>query len=360
MKVNNMPQPLYTGAWGDCHIQGICADLEKGFIYYSFTTKLIKATLDGRIVGSVDGLVGHLGCIAFNKADGCVYGSLEYKNDAIGRGILSALNRDASFADSFYAVRFDVDRIDRLGIQADGNDIMTGVYLGEVVADYNGCGVNSRGEAVPHRHGCSGIDGTTFGPLPGKTPEDGMYLYVAYGVYSDIQRQDNDYQVLLCYDISGWEDAAKPLTQTAMHRSGFERLLHKYFVYTGNTVYGVQNLEYDAHTNAFYMAVYRGRKNEFPNYALFAVDASVPAERQMLKGLDIEGEVLTLCRGGCRDEKTGISGWEFPHGSTGLFSVGDGRWLISEPRRNTAGQCGYIFLYQWDGKTPFVSEAPED
>ena len=71
-----MKQPIYTGTWGGCHIQGIAVDKKNGYIYYSFTTKLIKATLDGDIVGSVDGLIGHLGCIAFCEADGRVYGSL--------------------------------------------------------------------------------------------------------------------------------------------------------------------------------------------------------------------------------------------------------------------------------------------
>ena len=79
-----MKHPIFTETWGNCHIQGIAVDKKNGYIYYSFTTKLVKATLDGKIVGSVDGLVGHLGCIAFNEKDGCVYGSLEYKNDIIG------------------------------------------------------------------------------------------------------------------------------------------------------------------------------------------------------------------------------------------------------------------------------------
>ena len=56
-----MKTPLFTGKWGKLHIQGIAVDRAKGYVYYSFTTKLVKARLDGEIVGTVDGLVGHLG-----------------------------------------------------------------------------------------------------------------------------------------------------------------------------------------------------------------------------------------------------------------------------------------------------------
>lgn len=346
-----MKQPLYTGAWGNCHIQGIAVDMEKGYIYYSFTTKLIKATLDGEIVGSLDGLVGHLGCIAFNERDGRVYGSLEYKNDSIGRGILRTIASDSQFSDAFYIARFDVDKIDRLHMSAEDSDIMQCIYMKEVAADYAG----TSPDGTPHRYGCSGMDGVTFGPLPGKTEADGMYLYVAYGVYSDVNRSDNDYQILLCFDTADWDRYARPLDQKQMHTCGPDAPRNKFFVYTGNTCYGVQNLEYDRHTHAFFMAVYTGKKKEFPNYALFAVDAAVPPKTDALLGMGETGEVLTLKPMGSQDATTGVYGWRFPHGSTGMYSFGDGRWLISENRMTTEGQCGYIFQYIWDEKHPFIT-----
>jgi hypothetical protein len=45
-----------------------------------------------------------------------------------------------------------------------------------------------------------------------------------------------------------------------MHKSGPDAPEAKYFVYTGNTTFGVQNLEYDAYTGDFLAAVYNGRK----------------------------------------------------------------------------------------------------
>lgn len=341
---------ICTGAWGSCHIQGIAVDKKKGHIYYSFTTKLVKATLEGEIIGTLDGLAGHLGCIAFNENDGCVYGSLEYKNDIIGRNILNAIGSSRTFDDAFYVARFDVDKITKQDMNADDSEIMTAVYLPEVVSDYKWTGHNG----ICHKYGCSGIDGMTFAPLPGKTPEEGMYLYVAYGIYNDVNRTDNDYQVILCYDMLEWKECSFPLSQNNMHKSGFKKPLHKFFVYTGNTEWGVQNLEYDRYTDSMLMAVYKGFKKDYPNYSLFSVDMSIPPKNEKLKGTDENAELLTLSQMGLCDKKTGIHGWHFPLGSTGLFSFGNGEWLICRPFRTVKGQCGEIDHYKWDEKTPFV------
>ena len=356
MESNRNFSPIFTGAWGNCHIQGIAVDTKKGYIYYSFTTKLIKATLDGEIVGTLDGLAGHLGCIAFNEKDGCVYGSLEYKNDIIGKDILNAIGSEQSFDDAFYIARFDVDKITAPDMNTNDCEIMTAVYLTEVVSDYKWTGFDSNGNSINHKYGCSGIDGLTFAPLPGKTPDDGMFLYVAYGIYNDINRIDNDYQVLLCYDMAEWNICSLPFSQNNMHKSGFEKPLHKFFIYTGNTEWGIQNLEYDSHTHSMFMAVYKGFKKDFPNYTLFSVDLSVPSEIKELKGINEKGEVLTLSDKGEYDEKSGTYGWYFPLGSTGLFSFGNGEWLICRNFKTDEGQCGEIEHYIWDEKTPFVKK----
>ena len=77
------------------HIQGIATDAERKYMYYSFTTSLIKTDMNGNVIGSVKGLAGHLGCIAYNYEDGRVYGSLEYKNDCIGTEILERINKNS-------------------------------------------------------------------------------------------------------------------------------------------------------------------------------------------------------------------------------------------------------------------------
>lgn len=346
-----MKQPIFTGAWGKCHIQGIAADLEKGYLYYSFTTKLVKAKLDGTIVGCVDGLLGHLGFIAYNKQDGRVYGSLEYKNDVIGKGILSALKKDTTIEDAFYIAIFDVDKIDRLNMDAEKDGILSTVYLSEVVSDYKNKGENR----ISHRYGCSGIDGLTFGPLCGN-PDSKYYLYVAYGIYSDTNRVDNNHQILLCYDIENWKQYESPLLHESMHRNGPQAPTEKYFVYTGNTTYGVQNLEYDSAENAFFMSVYPGIKKEFPNYSLFIVDATIPPKTTELFGLKEEGKLLCLKKSGHYHKPTGIYGWHFPHGSTGLCSLGNKKWLISEHHVSQSGQCSFLFHYVFDPMEGFILE----
>ena len=348
-----MKNSIFTGKWGKCHIQGIAADVKGGYIYYSFTTKLIKATLDGEIVGWVDGLIGHLGCIAFNEKDGCVYGSLEYKNDKIGKGIMTALERGDAYEDGFYVARFEVDKIDRPDIPAEKGDIMTCVYLGEVLADYSATVLDKNGNEIPHRYGCSGIDGLTFAPLPASEDSDKKYLYVAYGVYGDETRSDNDNQVLLCYDTSDWGKYLAPLCQADMHRNGPSAPLRKFFVYTGNTRYGIQNLEYDKAENALFMAVYKGNKKEFPNYDLYIADLSAPAKREVPSGLNEEGDTLSLLPYGEYHETSGVYGFRFPYGSTGLCSIGGGEWLISHNRVEDGEQCSTIYLYDWNRKTGF-------
>lgn len=306
-----LPENIYSGKWAYGHCQGIAVDRERKYMYYSFTTALVKTDLQGNLIGTCVGLLGHLGCIAYNYEDGRVYGSLEYKNDAIGRGILNRIGHADDVTDAFYIVRFDVDKIDRMGMDACADGVMQGVYLREVVEDYH-AEVEVGGRTVAHRHGCSGIDGTTFGPMPGSA--DGkQYLFVAYGVYSDLDRDDNDDQVLLCYDVSDWDAYARPISQQNMHTCGPEKPLHKFFVRTGNTNWGVQNLEYDPYINGFLMAVYRGSKPNWPNKPMYIVDAAIAPV----------GDRLTL------KEAPNCIGWDYPHGSTGLIALGDGTYYVS-------------------------------
>ena len=304
--------------------------------------------MEGHIVGSVKGLAGHLGCIAYNYEDGRVYGSLEYKHDSIGAGILSRINSGAEKAidvtDGFYAVAFDVEKIDRMDMDAEMDGIMTGVHLQEVLNDY---------QAPGHKYGCSGIDGFTFAPMPGKN--DGkMYLYVAYGIYGDNDRTDNDHQVILRYDISDWSKYEKPLDQSSMHKEGPMKPDSKYFVYTGNTSYGIQNLEYDQATGYMFAAVYKGKKKNFPNYPMFVIDMNRAAVYGELKNLNMKGEEIFLAEFGLKDERTEIRGMDFPYGSTGMISLGDGNFCFSKDFKTDDGWGTDIVMYKFDDADGFL------
>ena len=338
--MTNFPNQIFSGYFGKCHCQGIAVDEKNGYVYYSFTTLLVKTDLEGRLIGTVDGLIGHLGCIAYNKQDGKIYGSLEFKNDVIGRGILSALGSTKSFDDAFYCAIFDVEKIDRVGMSAEGDGIMRAVYLPEVVLDYKGSGEGAK----EHKYACSGIDGTTFGVIPADQSKK-MRIFICYGIYSDLEREDNDYQVILCYDTENWWDSyAQPLCQSSMHKSGPDAPEAKYFLYTGNTTYGVQNLEYDAYTGDFLAAVYRGKKPSFPNYSMYVIDGKTAPKQAIHRATGEEILELSLKREGLSEGE--IYGNNFPLGSTGIYSFGNGYYYFSESGSDAEGQFTKVCLYR--------------
>lgn len=343
-----LPSKIDGGAWNGGHVQGIAVDVKKGFVYYSFTTVLVKTDLQGRVVGSVKGLVGHLGCIDLNAEDGKVYGSLEFKNDAIGKGIFKSLGREGVPAENaFYIAIFDVDKIDRLDMDAEKDAVMTAVYLPQVVEYYEGKAPNG----LPHRYACSGIDGTSFGPFFGEAADAPTMLMVACGIYGDVTREDNDNQMIFCYDWRKFSEVARPLSQDAPHHSGLypEKTC---FFYTGNTDWGVQNLCYDPNTRYWLTCVYKGKKPQFPNYTTYLIDGTVAPRYEAVKGLDGEmGLVLTAAPAGLSHEESGTRGFRFPWGSTGVHALGDGRFYFSHNGRteDKLHTC-VLYLYRYTGE----------
>lgn len=336
-----LPKSITVASPSGSHVQGIAVDAKREYIYISITTQLVKADMQGNIIGSVTGLAGHLGCIAYNYADEKVYGSLEFKQDSVGRGILANLGSNRHLQDGFYMTIFDVDKIDRIGMDAEKDGVMTAVFLKEVYDDYSASG---------HRYGCSGIDGTTFAPAFG-SKDSKNYLYVAYGIYGDTTRQDNDHQVILQYDISDWAQYAQPLNQADMHRCGPAAPGEKHFVFTGNTTYGIQNLEYDPATHTMLAAVYQGKKSQYPNYPMYFIDCGKAPVEGVLPGIGHSGSQACLAPMGKRHEETGLFGCDFPHGSTGIASLGDGLFYVSHPFEKDSTFGTTVKLYRFDPET---------
>ena len=73
----SLPDSIVSGPFQTGHIQGFAIDTRHQYVYYSYTTMLVKTDMQGHVIGTVKGLLGHLGCLDFNEADGRVYGSLE-------------------------------------------------------------------------------------------------------------------------------------------------------------------------------------------------------------------------------------------------------------------------------------------
>ena len=359
---NDFPRRIHSGYWPEGHVQGIAVDEACGYVYFSFTTILLKTDLAGNPVGSVRGIVGHLGCITFDPDRRRVYGSLELKHDAVGRGIMNRTGKEIAAEDAFYLVSFDCDAIDRMDMDAEvtdaeGRSVMTALYLPDVVADYNDTDEVS---GKPHRYGCSGIDGTAYGPVFGAAPDSAKKIMVCYGIYGDVSREDNDHQVILQFEPSMIEELGKPLTQAAPHHSGCP-CEARYFFHTGNTTYGVQNLEYDPFTRTYLTAVYVGKKEDFVNYPLFFIDATqAPREGELLGRNGKVGLRLSPVKptpavsdgGGC---------W-FGLGQTGVYAFGDGRYAFSvQLDRMEEGkrmQASEVVLYRLNDKCDTVfSEA---
>jgi hypothetical protein len=353
----NLPDSIYSGKQGNFHVQGFVVDKAKKYVYFSFTDKLIKMDLFGKLIGSVTGFVGHLGDLDLGD-DGKIYGSLEYKNDAIGKGIKKKLGVQTSNEDGFYVAIFDGSRITRPDMNAEKEDLVRTVYIKEAVKDYV-ANVKDGSEEKPHRFACSGIDGIAFAPSIGSSNPGKKFLYVAYGVYGDTARSDNDHQVILKYDVSDWGKYAQKLSQENLHHSGPRNPLDKYFLRTGNTRYGIQNLAYDPSTGNLFAAVYSGSKAQFPNYDLFVINGTKKPVKSYIRSnnQDLKVNMLSLVDAGPKDTKSSISGWYFNWGSTGLCPLGDGLFYISHNSKAEDGQQqSVIHKYKWvgDNQNAFV------
>lgn len=353
----DLPASIDSGDQGRFHVQSAAVDQKNGHVYFSFTDKLVKTDLEGNLIGSVTGIVGHLGDIHFDAESGKVYASLEYKDDSIGKGISRKLGKEVVSRNGFYVAVFEGAKITKPDMDAEKVDLLKTVYLKEVVEDYL-AEVKMGDDVIRHRHACSGIDGITIGPDMGRPDGKKKYLYVAYGIYGDTTRMDNDHQVILKYDIKNWNRYDGRLTQDNLHESGPGKPKEKYFVRTGNTRYGIQNLAFDSHSGNFYAAVYPGSKSEFPNYNLFVIDGHrKPGKGKIYSdGKIMRVKTLSLSEKGIHDPRSDSRGWYFKWGTTGLEPLGKGLFYISHNRSSEKGQATTLYKYRWTGdeEQPFV------
>ena len=123
-------------------------------------------------------------------------------------------------------------------------------------------------------------------------------------------------------DSSAVIGAAAPLEVQTAAEAAELRAEEKIFIRTGNTTYGIQNLEYDPHRGRFIAAVYPGKKPQFDNPPMFFLD------------LD-------------KKEVAGVS--RFEYGSTGVIALGGGYYYFSEEGRDERGYFTNVVMYREDG-----------
>lgn len=300
---------------GKFHVQGLAYDERENCMYMSFTSVFYKVDMQGNIIAGISGINGHLGAMVFDPVDRKVYASLELKDDSIGRNISSKLgdkqySRDESV---FYIAQIEVDKLTALDMPEEG--IIRRIRVDEACLDYK-AHVQVDGADVEHRYACSGIDGVTIAPAVGHVNSSRNFLYVAYGVYGDVNRQDNDYNVILAYPLQTVRDAARKSEPV------LKKYTAKYFVHTGNTSWGIQNMAYDPTSQRLFLAVYKGKKPQWPNYSHFAIDMNQKPFKATLDGVSYDKSSHTQLKI--------ETGWKYKWGATGMCALGDGRLYISK------------------------------
>lgn len=117
----------------------------------------------------------------------------------------------------------------------------------------------------------------------------------------------------------------------------------------------MQNLAYDAEAGRWFMGVYQGRKPAFPNYLLFAVEASAQPVRGDLVGVPgtgaqgwEQGLILPLAEDGLEDSATGLRGWRWK-ADVGLEPVGRGLFYLATNSGGKGRQTADIALMRWTG-----------
>ena len=70
------------------------------------------------------------------------------------------------------------------------------------------------------------------------------------------------------------------------------------------------------------------------------IDGSKAPRKETLAGFDtpVEGEVLSLVQEGENDPASGIRGWQFEWGTTGLCPIGGGYFYISHQDGGPGGK----------------------
>ena len=145
-----LPKEVFVEG-GSHHVQGIVCDKDAGRMYFSFTDTFIVTDMQGKVLGSVNRIQGHLGAMTFDSASRTVYASLECKDDVIGQ-VLSDFAKGRSM---FYIAIIDVDKVNKIGMDSENNEAFKIVCVKDATKDYHAKVKGQDGTELEHKYGCS-------------------------------------------------------------------------------------------------------------------------------------------------------------------------------------------------------------
>ena len=203
------------------HMQGFTSDGKH--MYWSFTDTVVKTTLKGTVRRCVPVSGGHLGDIDY--FEGKLYAS--FMGDALPGHAWNDWT-------SFKICVFDADTLEL--------EKMINLDICDYYKSLKGTDADTRG--------FQGVDGVAFGKIPG-TEE--WRMFVACALDTGEKYENN---ILLRFTIDGVYETEYPIK-------------------TGNTVFGIQNLDYDATTGEFWFSTYGGGEPFMPKETLYKTDVNI-------------------------------------------------------------------------------------
>lgn len=222
------------------HLQGFA----KGgsYLYWSFTDSLVKTTLTGTVKCQTEIRTGHLGDCDWY--DGKIYATL------LGKP-LPGHRWDDWTAFEVYVFSDDDLALKRIIPLTVCNDYWT----------ESGSSADTRGFA--------GVDGITVAP----DPQSGdPKLFIACALRDDDRFGD---QIILQYTLDGQYET-------------------EYRIPTGNTVFGIQNLDYDRENGVFWFTTYEPKRDSQPTDRLFCVSGDL---KQILRKYPFSSPYGIECMG---------------------------------------------------------------
>ena len=199
------------------HMQGFTSG--NGFMYWSFTDSLVKTNLKGTMRAQVEVRGGHLGGLDY--FDGRIYASF------LGNALPGHAWEDWT---AFKIYVFDADDL----------HLIKSINL-DICDEYKSIACTPS-----DTRGFQAIDGVAIAPDPVTGDER---MFVACALYTG-EKYDN--QIILEFTLNG-------------------DYITEYHIKTGNTVYGIQNLDHDRTTGEFWFTTYGGSEPYQPRETLYCV-----------------------------------------------------------------------------------------